>query len=62
MKIAQPVLIVHGDKDDILPFDGSVMLSKLLNEKSQFVAIKGQNHNDFEFNKTYISALKNFLK
>jgi len=44
-----------------LPFEGSVMLSELLNEKSHFVAINGQNHNDFEFNKTYISALKKFL-
>ena len=60
-KIDQPVLIVHGNKDDILPFEGSVMLSELLNEKSRFVAINGQNHNDFEFNKTYISALKKFL-
>ncbi len=60
-QIKHPVLIVHGDKDDVLPFDGSLKLSALLNEKSQFVAIKGLNHNDFEFNDTYISTLKNFL-
>jgi pimeloyl-ACP methyl ester carboxylesterase len=61
-KINEPVLLVHGDKDEVLPFDGSQKLAKLLNKKSRFVAIPGQGHDDFEFNSTYNKEVEVFLK
>jgi hypothetical protein len=61
-KIKEPVLLVHGDKDVVLPFEGSKQLSKLLNNKSKFVPIKGQGHDDFEFNEVYDKEVSLFLK
>jgi len=60
--IKKPVLLVHGDKDIVLPFEGSVSLSKLLNSQSKFVPITGQGHDDFEFNNVYDREVSRFLK
>lgn len=61
-KIKEPVLLVHGDQDVVLPFEGSELLSKLLNSKSRFVPIKGQGHDDFEFNPVYDKEVNKFLQ
>ena len=56
-----PVEIIHGTNDDVLPFSGSVQLSKLLKPQDSFIQIKGQGHNRFEENKEFIDAMKAFL-
>jgi alpha-beta hydrolase superfamily lysophospholipase len=61
-RIKEPVLLVHGDKDVVLPFEGSKMLSGFLNLKSKFVPIKGLGHDDFEFNEVYDMEVSRFLK
>lgn len=61
-RIKSPVLLIHGDQDDILPFEGSIQLSKLLNKKSKFLPIKGQGHNNFEENTLFQKNVAAFLK
>ena len=56
-----PILIIHGDKDEVLPVDGSRKLSKLLNEKSSYYEIKGQGHDDFELNAEFKTQISAFL-
>lgn len=56
-----PIFIIHGDKDEVLPVDGSRKLSKLLNEKSSYYEIKGQGHDDFELNAEFKAQLSAFL-
>lgn len=60
-KTKSPIFLVHGDNDDILPFEGSKMLSKFLKKKDRFVPIQGQDHNKFEESIVYRSNLVNFL-
>lgn len=60
-KIKKPVLLIHGDKDEVLPFEGSKMLSKLLDKDDEFVPIKNQGHNDFEENELFSSKVSEFL-
>ena len=61
-RIKNPVLLIHGDKDEVLPFEGSIQLSKLLNKKSKFLPIKGQGHNNFEENTLFQKNVAEFLK
>ena len=59
-EISIPVLIVHGDKDDVLPVDGARELKKLLKSNGKYVELKGQNHDDFEHNELFIKSLSDF--
>ena len=48
---ARPVLVVHGDRDSIIPFElGRELFGRLPGPK-QFVTVRGGDHNDF-FNET----------
>lgn len=60
-KVTCPIEIIHGTKDEVLPFSGSVELSKLLKPTDIFVQIEGQGHNGFEDNQEFIDAMKAFL-
>lgn len=56
-----PIFLTHGDKDEVLPFDGSQSLSVLLDESDIWLPIKGQGHDDFEFNLSFKTAISKFL-
>jgi len=46
-KLAMPVLIVHGDKDQTVPYEqGQKLFSKVVSPVKQFVTVKGANHGD----------------
>lgn len=45
-KIIMPVLIMHGMKDDVVPFDMGETLSHRFGTEAKFVAIPGRGHND----------------
>jgi len=57
-----PILLVHGDKDQMIPYQCSSDLSVLLNDNSKFVTLKGQTHDYFERNEEFVAAIKSFLK
>jgi pimeloyl-ACP methyl ester carboxylesterase len=56
-----PTLIVHGDQDAVLPFEGGEQLSKLLKKTDQFVRLPGYGHDDMEMNADFRTALTAFL-
>lgn len=60
-KVKAPVLLVHGDNDVVLPFSGSVDLSKLLKKGDQFLPLKGQGHDDLELNPRFCKSMIAFL-
>jgi pimeloyl-ACP methyl ester carboxylesterase len=45
-KIAMPVLIMHGTKDDVVPFDMGETLARAFGAEATFVAIPHRGHND----------------
>jgi len=60
-KIKNEILLIHGTKDETLPYEGSVSLSKLLSEDDEFLTVKGQGHNNFEENKIFSNKVIKFL-
>lgn len=60
-QIKNKILLIHGDKDETLPFEGSVQLSELLGSDDVFLPIKNQGHNDFEENTQFQIKMREFL-
>jgi pimeloyl-ACP methyl ester carboxylesterase len=60
--VKAPTLIVHGDKDAVLPFEGGKQLSALLKKTDQFVRLPGYGHDDMEKNPEFRNAVSSFLR
>ncbi len=45
-KIKMPVLIMHGTKDDVVPFDMGETLAHAFGAEATFAAILNRGHND----------------
>jgi len=45
-EVACPVYLLHGAKDDIVPFDHSVRLERLIRSPHRLIRIEGGSHND----------------
>lgn len=58
-KINYPILISHGDKDEIVPVSHSYKLYELANEPKKLIILKGATHNDISsyFTKEYFETL-----
>jgi esterase/lipase len=61
-KVQSATLLIHGKKDETIPFESSKKLAPLLNRKSAFVPITEQDHNNFEQNPLFVKVISNFLK
>jgi fermentation-respiration switch protein FrsA (DUF1100 family) len=59
----QPVLVMHGDRDRIIPFALGRELYERLTGPRQFVAIPGADHNDFfdPANRAYWEPVSRFI-
>lgn len=44
--IACPVFLFHGTKDNIIPFDHSVQLERLISAPHRLIRVEGGDHND----------------
>ncbi len=62
-KIKAPVLVVHGDRDDIVPFAQGRAVFEAAREPKEFYTIPGARHNDTYIagGDAYFAALKNFI-
>lgn len=59
-KISSPLLIIHGKKDEIIPYNHSVRLFKKAKEPKKYVSIDEAMHNnlyDFHIDKDVISFI-----
>jgi hypothetical protein len=45
-KITAPMLVLHGDQDEIIPFEQGQKVFAAAREPKQFHPIKGAGHND----------------
>lgn len=59
-KINCPVLISHGDKDEVVPVEHSYELFEAANEPKKLIILKGAAHNDISsyFNEEYFDLLE----
>jgi pimeloyl-ACP methyl ester carboxylesterase len=56
-KIRFPVILVHGDRDRLIPLAHSEELLKLTNAQSKLLVIAGAGHNDIHRHKSYVEGL-----
>jgi fermentation-respiration switch protein FrsA (DUF1100 family) len=62
-RVHSPVLVLHGDRDEIAPFEMGRELFEAANEPKRFYAIKGASHNDTHLagGAAYYEAIKGFI-
>lgn len=60
--VACPVYLFHGTKDDIIPFDHSVRLEKLIRSSRRLIRIEGGGHNDLSDFSTFDRELGQILQ
>ena len=56
-----PVVIFHGDSDEIVDYKWSVKLKEEFKNQIQLITLHGENHNDISNNAVYRSELKRIL-
>jgi pimeloyl-ACP methyl ester carboxylesterase len=59
-RIQGPVLLIHGDRDALIPFDHSVRLQAVA-RNVQLVRIEGAAHNDLQDADQYLQAIADSL-
>ena len=59
----RPVLVIHGDRDSIIPFTLGRELFHRVSGPKQFHAVRGADHNDFldESRADYWTAIREFI-
>jgi uncharacterized protein len=61
-KCSMPVIIFHGDKDNVIPYDSSVRLSKSMKKEDRFITLSGQGHQGMTDNDEYQKVMIEMLK
>lgn len=56
-----PILILHGDKDEVIPFDDSAKLLKHIKSYHELITLKGCLHNDISLYNDYHEVIKRWL-
>ena len=59
--VQSPVLILHGEKDRIIPLRFGQEASTYFPKGSGFIKIEGRGHNDLVFSRAFWEAVHNFL-
>lgn len=57
-----PVVIFHGDVDEVIYYTSSVKLSKLFKEKDTLITLKGAGHNGMSERDDYQEAFKGIVQ
>lgn len=61
-QLRAPVLIVHGEADQVVPIAQAQSLFGAIATPKTFVAVAGAGHNDLSWSREYRDALKEFLR
>lgn len=56
-----PIVIFHGDRDEVIHYNSSARLKELLKSGDTLVTLKGQAHNGVTDNPDYQAAIRNIL-
>jgi esterase/lipase len=60
-KCTMPVVIFHGDRDEIIYYNSSVKLKELMKKTDTLITLNGQGHNGMSNNARYLHELKQIL-
>ena len=63
-RIKTPLLVIHGDQDDIVPYNHGKQVFAAAPEPKEFYTIRGARHNDTYIvgGDAYFAVLKNFIE
>ncbi|MGH2699492.1 MAG: alpha/beta hydrolase [Actinomycetota bacterium] len=61
-RIDAPLLMLHGENDDIVPIDMGRRVYDAANEPKKFSLVEGAGHNDVYLTADYITTLRGFLE
>ncbi|KRD12922.1 hydrolase [Flavobacterium sp. Root901] len=61
-KVKAPIYIFHGTEDQLIPFDNSVRLKKLLSSNAHLFPLKNQEHIGINENESFQNQLKTILE
>lgn len=57
-----PIVIFHGDKDEVIDYNASVRLKELFKANDKLITLPGQTHNGMGKNPEYLVELEKLLK
>ena len=57
-----PIILFHGDADEVIAYDSSVKLKALLKPSDTLITIAGQGHNGMTYHPQYVKAMSMILK
>ncbi|MBD0328044.1 MAG: alpha/beta fold hydrolase, partial [Pyrinomonadaceae bacterium] len=60
-KCKMPVVIFHGNRDEVIPYHSALKLKELMKPADRFITLQGQGHNGLSSNPEYIAALQKIL-
>jgi len=62
-RVRAPLLMLHGNRDEVVPFESGYMLYKAANQPKKFCAIDGAGHNDTYIvgGEGYFAAIQEFI-
>jgi len=58
---AMPVIIFHGDKDEVIYYNSSIKLKKIFKNNDTLITLHGQGHNGITDNVDYRANIKKIL-
>ncbi len=61
-EVTCPVYLLHGTKDDIIPFNHSIRLEKLIRSPHRLIRIEGGGHNDLSDFEAFDRGLDQLLR
>lgn len=63
-KVKVPVLVLHGDRDEVVPFEQGKKVFEAAPNPKEFYTIRGAHHNDTYIvgGEAYFAVLKNFIE
>jgi pimeloyl-ACP methyl ester carboxylesterase len=59
---SMPVVVFHGDQDEIIYYGSSLKLKRLMKPADTLITLTGEGHNGMSSNPQYLSALLQILK
>ena len=60
-KCKMPVVIFHGNRDEVIYYNSSIKLKKLIKETDTLITLHGEGHNGMSSNPQYLAELKKVL-
>ncbi|MCC2545560.1 alpha/beta hydrolase [Hymenobacter sp. BT175] len=60
-RVAAPITIFHGDQDEVISYQGSLQLKKLLKPGDEYITLPGAGHNGMTENPLYQQHIRRVL-